>query len=118
MCAPGDLVELRLEPKNPFDENAVAVLSNRGTQLGYVSAERAPLIGKRMKEDDATAVFQAMHGNGAYIRIRFGGGLPTLPDPVPDVPKRPPPRQARPAQRPVYDPHAFYPDDEGPEFGA
>ena len=42
----------------------------------------------------------------------------TLPDPVPDVPKRPPPRQARPAQRPVYDPHAFYPDEEGPEFGA
>jgi len=117
LCAPGDLIELRLEPTNPFDANAVAIFSDRGTQLGYVSAERAPLIGKRMKEDDATAVFQAMHGNGAYIRIRFGGGLPTLPDPVPDVPKCPPPRQARPAQRPIYDPHAFYPDEEGPEFG-
>ncbi len=56
-------------------------------QLGYVSAERAPLIGKRMKEDEVAAIFQAMHGNGAYIRIRFGGGLPTLPDPVPNVPK-------------------------------
>ncbi|KQN11984.1 hypothetical protein ASE79_08170 [Sphingomonas sp. Leaf28] len=118
MCAPGDLIELRLEPTNPFDANAVAIFSDRGTQLGYVSAERAPLIGKRMKEDDATAVFQAMHGNGAYIRIRFGGELPTLPPPVPDGEKRPPPRQMRPAQRPVYDPHAFYPDDEGPEFGA
>ena len=118
MCAPSDLVELRLEPTNPFDANAVAIFSDRGTQLGYVSAERAPLIGKRMKEDDATAVFQAMHGNGAYIRIRFGGELPTLPPPVPDGEKRPPPRQMRPAQRPVYDPHAFYPDDEGPEFGA
>jgi hypothetical protein len=59
-----------------------------------------------------------MHGSGAYIWVRFGGGAPTLPDPVPGVPKRPPPRQARPAQRPVYDPHAFYPDEEGPEFGA
>lgn len=49
------------------------------------NAESAPLIGKRMKEDDATAVFQAMYGSGAYIPIRFGGGLPTLPDPVPDV---------------------------------
>ncbi len=78
LCAPGDLVELRLEPTNPFDDNAVAIFSDRGTQLGCVSAERAPLIGKRMKEDDATAVFQAMHGNGAYIRIRFGGGLPTV----------------------------------------
>ena len=57
MCAPSDLVELRLEPTNPFDANAVAIFSDRGTQLGYVSAERAPLIGKRMKEDDATAVF-------------------------------------------------------------
>jgi hypothetical protein len=118
LCAPGDLVELRLEPKNPFDANAVAIWSERGVQLGYVSAERAPLIGKRMGQDEVTAVFQAIHGSGAYIRIRFGGGLPTLPDPVPDVPRREPPRVARPTQRPVYDPHAFYPDEEGPEWGA
>ena len=76
------------------------------------------LIGKRTREDDASTVFQAMHGNGAYIRIRFGGGLPTLPAPVPDVPKPAPPRQMRLAQRPVYDPHAFYPDEDGPESGA
>lgn len=107
LCAPGDVVELRLKPTNPFDNNAVAIFSERGTQLGYVSAERAPLIGDRMKEGEAIAVFQAMHGSEAYIRIRFGGRVPTLPDPVPDVPKRPPPRQARPTQRPVYDPHAF-----------
>ena len=118
LCAPGDVVELRLEPTNPFDANAVAIFSDRGTQLGYVSAERAPLIGKRMKEDDATAVFQAMHGNGAYIRIRFGGGLPTLPDPVPDVSKHPPPWQMRPTQRPVNDPHTLYHYEDGPEFVA
>jgi hypothetical protein len=118
MCAPGGLVELRLEPKNTFDENAVAGWSDRGKQLGYVSAERAPLIGKRMKEDDATAVFQAMHGNRAYLRIRFGGGLPTLDDAAPDVPKRQPPRRMRSGPRPVYYPHAFYPDEDGPEFGA
>ncbi len=64
------------------------------------------------------AVFQAMHGNGAYIRIRFGGGVPTLPDPVPDAPVPAQPRPMRPATRPVYDPHAFYPDEDGPEFGA
>jgi hypothetical protein len=72
----------------------------------------------RMEEDEGTAVFHAMHGIGAYIRIRFGGGLPTLPDPVPDVPKPRPPRPTRPGQRPVYDPHAFYPDEEGLGFGA
>jgi hypothetical protein len=61
LCAPGDAVELRLEPTNPYDENAVAIFSERGTQLGYVSAERAPLIGKRMKEGETIAVLQAMH---------------------------------------------------------
>jgi len=71
-----------------------------------------------MKEGEAIAVFQAMHGSGAYIRIRFEDGVPTRPDPVPDVSKPPPPRQMRPVQRPVYDPHAFNPDEEGPEFGA
>ena len=104
-CAPGVAVELRFEPSNPYDENAVAIFGERGTQLGYVSAERAPLIGKRIKEGEAIAVFQTMHESE----------VPTLPDPVPDVPRRPPPRQARPAQRPVYDPHAFYPDEDAPE---
>jgi len=101
LCAPGDAVELRHEPTNLYDDNAVAIFSERGIQLGYVSAGRAPLIGKRMKEGETIAVFQVMHGSGAYIRIRFGGGVPTLPDPVPDVPKRPPPQQARPAKRPI-----------------
>jgi hypothetical protein len=103
--APGVAVELRFEPSNLYDETAI--FSERGTQLGYVSAERAPLIGKRIKEGEAIAVFRTMHGSGVL----------TLPDPVPDALKRPPPRQARPAQRPVYDPHAFYPDKKGPEFG-
>lgn len=34
----------------------------------------------RITEDEVIAVFQAMHGYGAYIMIRFGGGLPTPPD--------------------------------------
>jgi hypothetical protein len=44
LCAPGDAVELGLEPANPYDENAVAIFSARGIQLGDVSAERVPLI--------------------------------------------------------------------------
>ena len=94
-------VELRLRLANWPDDNAAAIVSDRGMYLGYVSAERALLIGKRMKESEAVAVFQAMHGSGAYIRIGFAGGVPAKP--VPDVPKRPPPRLARPADRPVYD---------------
>jgi hypothetical protein len=37
-------------------------VANRGTQLGYVSAEHAPLIFKRIKEDGASAPFQACAG--------------------------------------------------------
>jgi len=46
LCAPGDVVELRLEPTNPFDNNAVAIFSERGTKRGVVSAKHAPLTGK------------------------------------------------------------------------
>lgn len=74
-------VELRLRLANWPDDNAAAIASDRGMYLGYVSAERALLIGKRMKESEAVAVFQAMHGSGAYIRIRFAGGVPAKPRP-------------------------------------
>ena len=109
LCTPGEPVELRREPKNPHDANAVAVFSLRGVQMGYVSAERAPYIGRRMQQEDYAVVFQAMAGNMGYVRIRFGGDSPTLPEPIEPVP---PSRQAS------FDPDAFYPDPEGPEWGA
>jgi hypothetical protein len=119
LCAPGDPVELRPEPTNAHDANAIAVWSERGVQMGYVSAERAPWIGKRMQADEVVAVFQGLVHSGAYVRIRFGGGLPTLP-PAPAEPQRAPsaPRSMRAGPRPVVDPHGFYPDEDGPEFGA
>jgi hypothetical protein len=75
------VVELRLRLVNWRDDNAVAIVSDRGMYLGYVSAERALLISKQMKESQTVALFQAMHGSGAYIRIRFAGGVPTQPRP-------------------------------------
>ncbi|MFV3517306.1 HIRAN domain-containing protein, partial [Mycobacterium tuberculosis] len=42
MTLPGESVELVPEPKNKHDSNAIAVISPRGIQLGYVNAERAP----------------------------------------------------------------------------
>ncbi|WP_261295523.1 HIRAN domain-containing protein [Sphingomonas hylomeconis] len=36
LCAPGDPVELRREPKNVHDRFAVAVFSERGIQMGYL----------------------------------------------------------------------------------
>lgn len=80
ICRPGEPVELRPEPKNKHDRNAVAVLSARGWQLGYLSAERAPWIGAKIKGgEEVTAIFQGVQGRAGYIRARFGGGAPTLP---------------------------------------
>ncbi|KQO06050.1 HIRAN domain-containing protein [Sphingomonas sp. Leaf242] len=110
LCAPGEPVDLRREPKNPHDANAVAVFSLRGVQMGYLSAERAPLIGRRMQQEEHVAVFQALTGSMGYVRIRFGGGAPSLPDP-----EAPTPARSRVA---MFDPDAFYPDPEGPEWGA
>ncbi|HEX8382142.1 MAG TPA: HIRAN domain-containing protein [Sphingomonas sp.] len=83
LCRPGDPVELRPEPRNPADPRAVAVHSERGTQLGYVTAERCGLIGKWLREGrDYRAVFQEAGHHRAVIRARFGGGAPTLPERV------------------------------------
>jgi hypothetical protein len=88
LCAPGEPVELRLEPKNPADPNAVAVFSARGVQLGYLTAERAPWIGAKLRNgEEHRAVFQEPSPTAAWIRIRFGGDAPTLP---PTRPAKPP----------------------------
>ena len=104
----GDPVTLRPEPRNRHDPHAVAVFSQREVQLGYLSAERAPLIGARLRRgEEVSAIYQGLRGSVAYIRVRFGGGAPTLP----------------PEREPV-DPVAslgddgFYPDPDGPEWGA
>ena len=79
-CDPGDPVELRPEPRNPHDPRAVAVLSGRGQQIGYLTAERAQWIGSRIRAGEAvTAVFQGAAGRSGFIRVAFGGRLPTLP---------------------------------------
>jgi len=90
LCAPGEVVELVLEPENPKDENAIAVYSCRGIQIGYVTAERAPRI-RQLIIQGATvkAIFQEHTRFGAYIRASFDGNEPDLPpafepDPEPD----------------------------------
>jgi hypothetical protein len=79
LLAPGDPVELRLEPENPADENAVAVYSVEGVQMGYIPAQRAPYIGKHMRQGGVSAVFQGKGGRGAFLRIAFDDEEPVLP---------------------------------------
>ncbi|MFN7019885.1 MAG: HIRAN domain-containing protein [Phycisphaerales bacterium] len=43
-CRPGDILELRREPNNQADSNAVMVIHPRHGQVGYISAFRAATI--------------------------------------------------------------------------
>ena len=109
MTLPGDRVGLLPEPRNRHDPHAVAVIGPRGVQLGYVNAERAPLVAGRIARGaEATAVFQGIDRSAAYVRVRFGGGAPTLP----------PERGDRPGAPAADASDGFYPDEDGPEWGA
>lgn len=103
LCKSGEAVELRLEPKNKHDPLAVAVWSARGAQIGYLSAERCGWVGSKIRAGvPVDAIFQGMSQTVAFIRVRFGGGAPTLP-----------------ASREVVEAEAdFYPDPDPPDWGA
>lgn len=76
---PGETVELRREPKNPADPQAVAVFSARGIQMGYLTAERAPWIGGMLAQGrEVRAVFQWATRFGAVIRVAFDGAEPSI----------------------------------------
>jgi hypothetical protein len=82
LCAHGEPIYLVREPKNRADPRAVAVVSVRGIQLGYLTAERCGWIGSRLLAgEEYEAFFQEPGRSAAIIRVRFGGGRPTLPDP-------------------------------------
>ncbi|MEJ7933527.1 HIRAN domain-containing protein [Sphingobium sp. AN558] len=107
MCTPGEPVELRPEPKNPADRNAIAVYSARGVQLGYLTAERAPMIGKAMRDGIVQAIFQRKEKWGATIRAHLDGSVPTLPDPADSRAADWPPPGSQDAD--------WWPDEEWPD---
>lgn len=80
ICKPGEPVQLVLEPKNPADPRAVAVLSARHVQIGYLTAERCGWIGGMIVEGrELRAIFQSKARYGAVIRVAFDGEEPVLP---------------------------------------
>lgn len=104
-CDRGEPVELVPEPKNKVDPQAVMVLSARGFQIGYLTAERAPWIGAKIRAGEpVTAIFDRSTRFGAWIRARFDGGRPTLPE-IKDV------DEVRPEQAE----QDFYPDPDPPD---
>lgn len=101
LCVPGEPVHLVPEPKNRHDRRAVAVMSARGIQLGYLTAERCGYIGGLIAAGEKhEAFFQEPGRSAAVIRVRFGGGRPTMPARVPEM------VEAAPI------------DPDGPEWGA
>jgi HIRAN domain len=53
---PGERIDLVREPTNPYDINAVALVSCRGVQVGYLAREHAIWIAPMI---DAGAIFSA-----------------------------------------------------------
>ncbi|NNM78040.1 hypothetical protein HJG53_14125 [Sphingomonas sp. ID1715] len=105
LCVPGEAVELVPEPTNKADPHAIAVLSSRGVQIGYLTAERAPWIGSKMAAGaDLRAVFQRATDYGALVRVNLVGAGPVLP---PIKPKR---ASARPERDDDFWPDYIPPD--------
>lgn len=103
LCQPGEPVELIREPRNPADARAVAVMSGKGVQLGYLSAERCAWIGGMLdKGRELRAIFQCKAQWGAVIRVAFDGEVPELPP-------------ARPSGSTAAEPPDFYPDEIWPD---
>lgn len=102
ICRPGETIDLRPEPKNRADENAIAVYSERGIQLGYLSAERAPWIGGMLKSGrEIAAIFQRQTQYGGVIRVAFDGEAPSLPTL----------RDSAPEEEPDFYPDEIWPDE-------
>lgn len=113
-CARGERIDLAAEPENPHDVCAVAVRSCRGAQIGYLAADRAAWVSRRIRAGEpVVALFQELRETVAIVRIRFGGGEPELPPRLP----LPAPR-LREFQERLGPPRDFYPDSDPTEWGA
>ncbi len=87
-CNPGEPLELRPEPKNEFDEHAIAVFSARHFQIGYIASQRAVYLGKLLRDGhELNPVFQDLAPWGCIVRI--GVDIPAvLPAPGEDADER------------------------------
>lgn len=74
-CVVGEVLELRREPKNPYDPNAVAVVRGTGDQIGYLSRFRAWQVALQMEAGRRyTAVItQINRGPFRWFRPRLVG---------------------------------------------
>ena len=94
------------EPKNKHDPCAIAVLSARDVQIGYLNAERCGWVGSRIRlGEDVRAIFREAAKGGALVRLSVSGEDPLLPKPRSKRERCPPPETDE----------DFYPDDIPPD---
>lgn len=78
-CEVGEPLRLVPEPKNEYDEHAIAVFSARDFQIGYVASQRAVFLKKLLSDGrELHAIFQDLAPWGAVARVGVDC-LPTLP---------------------------------------
>jgi hypothetical protein len=72
-CRAGDPLELRREPENRYDPNAIAVLLEDGRQIGYLSRENAEWVAEVMDRDRRVAVsIASIQKAGPFFRRKRG----------------------------------------------
>ena len=84
-CVAGERIELWRERSNPFDPSAVAVISARDVQVGYIGADRCAWIGSKIDRGLPISVIvdRILGGDhdrwiGMVIRLNMGGEMPSF----------------------------------------
>lgn len=84
-CVAGERIELWRERSNPFDPSAVAVISARDVQVGYIGADRCGWIGSKIDRGlpihvvvDRIVGTESDRWLGMVIRLNMGGDMPAF----------------------------------------
>jgi hypothetical protein len=82
-CRLGDQVILRREPHNPYDGNAIMVLTAAGQQIGYINrslaARLAPNLDAHGKDVEGTVEYLFRHATGINRGLTIRFCVPDLP---------------------------------------
>lgn len=87
LCRPGDRLRLVREPKNIHDRNAIAIVTERGVRVGYLSRRYASVWASKIDRGAAPRVIvERIKGVGLpgamlglVMRVNLEGEEPELP---------------------------------------
>ncbi len=71
-CSRGEPLELRREPENPSNPDAVAVFRTTGQQIGYLSRKNAAWVAEIMDRGaEVAAKVQAIQKSGPLLKRQY-----------------------------------------------